>query len=38
LMDMTMRDLKNKGKVTTMKCVSLEKSAYEFRKADYKFM
>lgn len=38
LMDMTMRDLKNKGKVTTMKCVSLEKSAYEFHKADYKFM
>jgi hypothetical protein len=38
LMDMTMRDLKSKGKVTTMKCVSLEKSAYEFQKADYKFM
>ncbi|MEZ0184113.1 hypothetical protein B0A75_10700 [Flavobacterium oncorhynchi] len=38
LMDMTMKDLKNKGKVTTMKCVSLEKSAYVFNKADYKFM
>lgn len=38
LMDMNMKDLKNKGKVTTMKCVSLEKSPYTFNKADYKFM
>lgn len=38
LMDMSMKDLKNKGKVTTMKCVSLEKNAYVFNKADYKFM
>jgi hypothetical protein len=38
LMDMTMKDLKGKGKVTTMKCISLEKSAYTFNKADYKFM
>ncbi|MBS7256416.1 DUF4412 domain-containing protein [Flavobacterium branchiicola] len=38
LMDMTMKDLKGKGKVTTMKCTSLEKSAYTFNKADYKFM
>jgi hypothetical protein len=38
LMDMSMKDLKNKGKVTTMKCVSLEKSAYVFNKSEYKFM
>ena len=38
MMDMTMKDLKNKGKVTTMKCISLEKNAYVFNKADYKFM
>ena len=38
LMDMSMKDLKNKGKVTTMKCISLEKNAYMFNKADYKFM
>jgi hypothetical protein len=38
LMDMNMKDFKNKGKVTTMKCISLEKSAYVFNKADYKFM
>jgi hypothetical protein len=38
LMDMTMKDLKNKGKVTTMKCISLDKNSYVFNKADYKFM
>ncbi|HSD07197.1 DUF4412 domain-containing protein [Flavobacterium sp.] len=38
MMDMTMKDLKNKGKITTMKCISLEKSAYVFNKSDYKFM
>lgn len=37
LMDMTMKDLKSR-KVTTMKCISLEKSAYTFSKSDYKFM
>lgn len=37
LMDMTMKDLKSR-KVTTMKCLSLEKSAYTFNKSDYKFM
>ncbi|MEN2490106.1 hypothetical protein AAYQ05_20045 [Flavobacterium sp. B11] len=37
LMDMTMKDLKSK-KVTTLKCVSLEKSAFTFNKSDYKFM
>ena len=38
LMDMNMKDLKNKGKVTTMKCISLDKSDYIFNKSDYKFM
>jgi hypothetical protein len=38
MMDMTMNDLKNKGKITKMKCISLEKNAYTFNKADYKFM
>ena len=38
MMDMTMKDLKNKGKVTTMKCISLEKHTYLFNKADYQFM
>lgn len=38
LMDMSMKDLKNKGKVTIMRCVSLEKNAYMFNKTDYKFM
>ena len=38
MMDMTMKELKNKGKVTTMKCISLDKSAYVFNKSDYKFM
>jgi hypothetical protein len=38
LMDMTMKDLKNKGKVTTMKCISLDKNTYVFNKADYQFM
>lgn len=38
LMDMNMKDLKKGGTVTTMKCISLEKNAYVFNKADYKFM
>jgi hypothetical protein len=38
MMDMTMKDLKNNGKTTTMKCVSLDKNSYVFNKADYKFM
>jgi hypothetical protein len=38
LMDMSMKDLKNKGKVTTMKCISLVKSVYVFNKSEYKFM
>lgn len=38
LMDMSMKDLKNKGKVTTMKCLNLEKNAFVFNKADYRFM
>lgn len=38
LMDMSMKDLKKGGKVTTMKCISLEKNDYVFNKTDYKFM
>jgi hypothetical protein len=38
MMDMTMKDLKNKGKTTTMKCISLDKNSYVFNKSDYKFM
>ena len=38
LMEMTMKDLNKKNKITTMKCISLEKSAYVFNKSDYKFM
>lgn len=35
---MTMKDLKNKGTTTTMKCIALEKKSYVFNKSDYKFM
>jgi hypothetical protein len=38
MMDMTMKDLKNKEKITTMKCISLDKNNYVFNKSDYKFM
>jgi hypothetical protein len=38
MMDVNMKDLKNKGRVTTIKCVSLEKSGYTFNKSEYKFM
>lgn len=38
LMEMTMKDLDKKGKITTMKCISLEKSAYFFNKSEYTFM
>lgn len=38
MMDMSMKDLKKKSKVTTMKCISLEKNSYTFNKSDYKFM
>ena len=38
LMEMTMKDLNKKNKITTMKCISLEKNNYTFNKADYKFM
>jgi hypothetical protein len=37
-MDMTMKDFRNKGKVTTMRCISLDKSVFVFNKADYHFM
>ena len=38
LMAMSMKDLKDKGKFTTMNCVFLEKTSFVFAKADYKFM
>ena len=38
MMDMSMKDLKNKNKITTMKCISLEKNSYVFNKSDYRFM
>jgi hypothetical protein len=38
MMTMSMKDLKNKGAVTTMKCVSLVKKANAFNKSDYIFM
>ena len=38
MMDMSMKELKNKNKVTTMKCISLEKNTYVFSKSDYQFM
>lgn len=38
MMRMIIRDLKNKGRITTMECVALEKNAYSFIKSDYKFM
>ena len=38
MMTMTMKDLKNKGTVTTMKCIGLVKKPNEFKKLDYKFM
>ncbi|MGO4904691.1 hypothetical protein [Flavobacterium sp. W20_MBD1_R3] len=38
LMAMSMKDLKDKGKVTTMNCIFLEKTSFVFAKADYKFM
>lgn len=38
MMTMSMKDLKNKGAVTTMKCVSLVEKANSFNKSDYVFM
>lgn len=38
MMTMSMKDLKDKGKITTMKCIVLEKNSREFLKSDYKFM
>ena len=38
MMTMSMKDLKDKGKITMMKCVVLEKNSREFLKSDYKFM
>ncbi|RXR21275.1 hypothetical protein EQG63_04875 [Flavobacterium amnicola] len=38
LMEMNYKDLKNKSKTTTMKCIELNKESYTFNKSDYKFM
>ena len=38
MMTMSMKDLKDRGKITTMKCVVLEKNSLVFAKSDYKFM
>ncbi|CAN1558158.1 Domain of unknown function DUF4412 [Flavobacteriaceae bacterium] len=38
MMDMTIKDMMNKGKVSTMRCISLDKSVFVFNKADYHFM
>ncbi|CAM2814448.1 hypothetical protein [Flavobacterium frigoris] len=38
MMTMSMKDLKNKGVVTTMKCVSLVEKTNTFNKVDYIFM
>lgn len=38
MMTMTMKDLKNKSAVTSMKCIGLVKKANAFNKSDYKFM
>ncbi len=38
MMTMNMKDLKDKGRNTTMRCVSLEKKSLAFVKSDYKFL
>lgn len=38
MITMEMKDLQNNGKITTMRCIALEKNPYTFRKAEYKFM
>lgn len=38
MMSMDYKDLKDKSKSMTMKCLSLEKKAFTFNKADYQFM
>ncbi|MGX7667275.1 DUF4412 domain-containing protein [Flavobacterium pedocola] len=38
MMSMDAKNLKDKSKSTSMKCVGLEKQAFTFKKADYKFM
>jgi hypothetical protein len=37
-MYVTIKDLKNKGRTTIMKCVGLKKNSYTFVKSEYKFM
>lgn len=38
MMSMDYKDLKDKTKSMTMKCISLKKEAYTFNKSDYQFM
>lgn len=38
MMSMEAKNLKDKSKSTSMKCVGLQKQAFTFKKADYKFM
>jgi hypothetical protein len=38
MMSMNYKDLKDKSKSMTMNCLSLEKKAFAFNKADYQFM
>ncbi|TDE05152.1 hypothetical protein [Flavobacterium sandaracinum] len=38
MMTLSMKDLKDKRKITTMKCVVLERKTRKFLKSDYKFM
>ena len=38
MMTMNMKDLKDNGRYTTMRCVSLEKKSLAFVKSDYKFL
>jgi hypothetical protein len=38
MMSMDYKDLKDKSKSMTMKCISLEKKAFTFNKGDYQFM
>jgi hypothetical protein len=38
MLSMDYKDLKDKTKSMTMKCISLEKKALTFNKSDYQFM
>ncbi|MEC5165793.1 hypothetical protein RCH18_001526 [Flavobacterium sp. PL11] len=38
MMTMTMKDLANKGAITSMKCINIAKKTNAFKKSDYTFM